>query len=89
MTFASLYLKKIDYAQRAFRTVVVSTRKCSNTAEGFKQLQDWVNGKRIGYGSSFLRCGKRKKCIHRTQVHIIHSTSKKNTKKCNFFLVIS
>jgi len=29
-----------------FRTVVVSTRKFSNTAKGFKQLQDWVNGKK-------------------------------------------
>ena len=28
-----------------FRTVVVSTRKFSNTAKGFKHLQDWVNGK--------------------------------------------
>ena len=29
-----------------FRTVVVSMRKFSNTAKGFKQLQDWVNGKK-------------------------------------------
>jgi transposase len=29
-----------------FRTVIVSTRKFSNTAKGFKQLQEWANGKR-------------------------------------------
>lgn len=29
-----------------FRIVVVSTRKFSNTAKGFKQLQDWVNRKK-------------------------------------------
>jgi len=29
-----------------FRTVAVSTRKFSNAEKGFKQLQDWVNGKK-------------------------------------------
>ena len=35
-----------SYLTADFRTVAVSTRKFSNTAKGFKQLQDWVNGKK-------------------------------------------